>query len=299
MEVLWDITQAIEQLLKSNYNIFGYIFPLWEIILIIVGILLLVWILGTIISKYCQKIVARTSKRCHDLNELNTHSDFHLDLQNQYIVEKDLKTKAQFDRFNYDNQFNQYIQQRIEYIKDIIEKAHTNAQLLEKYKCELKEIAPNTTKEEARKNRVPYIIYKLFEEKLVQKNILSPVTEPDFLYQIEYTSPKGRNYYSDEERYSFQQLELHYNSVQKQIERRESKAYQRTLMTESLRYDILKRDGFKCALCGRSADDGVKLHVDHIIPVSKGGKTVPENLRTLCDSCNIGKSDKYDPNGVN
>ena len=52
MEVLWDITQAIEQLLKSNYNIFGYIFPLWEIILIIVGILLLVWILGTIISKY-------------------------------------------------------------------------------------------------------------------------------------------------------------------------------------------------------------------------------------------------------
>lgn len=95
MEVLWDITQAIEQLLKSNYNIFGYIFPLWEIILIIVGILLLVWILGTIISKYCQKIVARTSKRCHDLNELNTRFDFHLDLQNQYIVEKDLKTKAQ------------------------------------------------------------------------------------------------------------------------------------------------------------------------------------------------------------
>lgn len=139
----------------------------------------------------------------------------------------------------------------------------------------------------------------MFEEKLVQKNILSPVTEPDFLYQIEYTSSKGRNYYSDEERYSFQQLELHYNSVQKQIERRESKAYQRTLMTESLRYDILKRDGFKCALCGRSADDGVKLHVDHIIPVSKGGKTVPENLRTLCDSCNLGKSDKYDPNGVN
>lgn len=31
-----------------------------------------------------------------------------------------------------------------------------------KYKCELKEIAPNTTKEEARKNRVPYIIYTLY-----------------------------------------------------------------------------------------------------------------------------------------
>ncbi|MBQ6207631.1 MAG: HNH endonuclease, partial [Oscillospiraceae bacterium] len=31
----------------------------------------------------------------------------------------------------------------------------------------------------------------------------------------------------------------------------------------------------------------------------KGGKTVPENLRTLCDQCNLGKSDKYDPKGAN
>ena len=69
---------------------------------------------------------------------------------------------------------------------------------------------------------------------------------------------------------------------------------QRRLMTPSLRYDIMKRDGFRCVICGRGAEDGVKLHVDHIKPVSKGGKTTPSNLRTLCQDCNIGKSAKYD-----
>ena len=70
-------------------------------------------------------------------------------------------------------------------------------------------------------------------------------------------------------------------------------------MSASLRYDVMKRDHFRCTICGRSADDGVTLHVDHIKPVSKGGKTEMSNLRTLCDYCNLGKSDKYDPNGMN
>lgn len=71
-------------------------------------------------------------------------------------------------------------------------------------------------------------------------------------------------------------------------------AEQRRLVTPSLRYDIMKRDGFRCVICGRGADDGVKLHVDHIKPVSKGGKSTPSNLRTLCQDCNLGKSAKYD-----
>jgi hypothetical protein len=61
-----------------------------------------------------------------------------------------------------------------------------------------------------------------------------------------------------------------------------------------LRYDILKRDCFKCLLCGDSPATNPKciLHVDHIIPFSQDGKTAKENLRTLCLSCNQGKSNK-------
>jgi 5-methylcytosine-specific restriction endonuclease McrA len=58
-----------------------------------------------------------------------------------------------------------------------------------------------------------------------------------------------------------------------------------------LRYDVLKRDDFRCVLCGRSpaTNPGLKLHVDHIVPESSGGPTTLENLRALCDDCNVGR----------
>lgn len=59
------------------------------------------------------------------------------------------------------------------------------------------------------------------------------------------------------------------------------------------RFLVLQRDNFKCCACGASPakDPSVELQVDHIIPWSKGGETVIENLQTLCSKCNIGKSD--------
>lgn len=59
-----------------------------------------------------------------------------------------------------------------------------------------------------------------------------------------------------------------------------------------LRFQVLKRDNFKCCACGASParDSSVELHVDHIIPWSKGGKTELNNLQTLCFKCNSGKS---------
>ena len=71
-------------------------------------------------------------------------------------------------------------------------------------------------------------------------------------------------------------------------------AEQRRMMSDSLRYDVLRRDNFRCQLCGASAQDGVKLHVDHIRPVSKGGRTEMANLRTLCERCNMGKGAKLE-----
>lgn len=58
-----------------------------------------------------------------------------------------------------------------------------------------------------------------------------------------------------------------------------------------LRFKVLSRDNFKCCACGASPakDTAVKLHVDHIIPWSKGGETVINNLQTLCSKCNLGK----------
>ncbi len=58
-----------------------------------------------------------------------------------------------------------------------------------------------------------------------------------------------------------------------------------------LRYEILKRDEFKCKICGRSPANtsGLALQVDHVTAESKDGPTTPENLRTLCNECNLGR----------
>lgn len=63
-------------------------------------------------------------------------------------------------------------------------------------------------------------------------------------------------------------------------------------VSPKLRFTILKRDGYKCRLCGASAGDGIKLEIDHVLPVAKGGKSEEENLWVLCQPCNAGKSDQ-------
>jgi hypothetical protein len=68
-------------------------------------------------------------------------------------------------------------------------------------------------------------------------------------------------------------------------------SFKRKTISPGLRFDILNRDGFTCYYCGRRPPE-VKLHIDHRIPVAKGGATVPENLFTACLECNLGKRTK-------
>jgi hypothetical protein len=64
---------------------------------------------------------------------------------------------------------------------------------------------------------------------------------------------------------------------------------ERAKMTPRLRFQTLRKAGFKCVACGLGPEHGAVLHADHIIPISKGGKTEERNLRSLCASCNFGK----------
>jgi len=60
----------------------------------------------------------------------------------------------------------------------------------------------------------------------------------------------------------------------------------------ALRWQVFQRDQWKCVACGRNSQDGAILHVDHIIPRSRGGLDSLENFQTLCDVCNIGKGNR-------
>jgi hypothetical protein len=62
-----------------------------------------------------------------------------------------------------------------------------------------------------------------------------------------------------------------------------------------LRFKVLQRDRFKCVLCGDHPARNAEciLHVDHVLPWSKGGKTREDNLRTLCATCNVGRGNRF------
>lgn len=63
-----------------------------------------------------------------------------------------------------------------------------------------------------------------------------------------------------------------------------------------MRFKVLQRDGYRCCMCGASPakDPNVVLHIDHKMPVSKGGSCQIDNLQTLCSKCNLGKSNLTD-----
>lgn len=74
-----------------------------------------------------------------------------------------------------------------------------------------------------------------------------------------------------------------------------SKRRTRREISDRQRFRILVRDGFHCKSCGASPliKPGVELHVDHILPWSKGGETTDDNLETKCKQCNLGKGNAF------
>jgi hypothetical protein len=67
---------------------------------------------------------------------------------------------------------------------------------------------------------------------------------------------------------------------------------QRWPIPAGVRFDVLKRDGYKCRICGRTAAEGARLEIDHVVPVARGGTNELTNLQVLCHTCNRGKGPK-------
>ncbi|WP_219814593.1 HNH endonuclease [Rathayibacter sp. AY1E2] len=138
------------------------------------------------------------------------------------------------------------------------------------------------------------------ERKIAERRRLPvPVAQADVSFIARYTSPRGRNSYARRLPLSFDQLRYQLNEARRA--RAElgtvaaARKRERGLMTASMRLSILVRDGSRCQICGISAEHGATLHIDHIHPVSLGGRTEPSNLQTLCDSCNLAKGARVLP----
>jgi hypothetical protein len=80
---------------------------------------------------------------------------------------------------------------------------------------------------------------------------------------------------------------FHY-SVYKEIPPDKLRTARRAEISNRTRFHVFQRDLYACRICKTS---GVKLELDHIVPMSQGGSNDFDNLQTLCVPCNRGKSD--------
>ena len=120
---------------------------------------------------------------------------------------------------------------------------------------------------------------------------LSPIEVPYPLYKFQYTSAGGNSSQTTTIELDTSTLEALCALLVEKIRWTQSAAGQRALMTTRLRGTIKARDQYACVKCGvsQAAEPHLLLEVDHIIPVARGGRSVPENLQTLCWKCNRSK----------
>lgn len=142
-----------------------------------------------------------------------------------------------------------------------------------------------------------FILERYADEYWQQVGVqLSPVEVPYLQYKFQYTSAGGNSGQTTTIELDSTTLEALSTLIVEKIRWAKSAAGQRALMTNRLRNEIKTRDGYACKTCGVSveAEPHLLLEVDHIVPVSKGGLSTPDNLQTLCWRCNRSKGAKLD-----
>lgn len=245
-----------------------------------------------------QNYVLQTSEKLRELKRINESFSFNSDVTLEYEMDVVLKSAQQYARFDFKEHMKKEIKAEPEKYLKMVEPIIENRNQYNKYlQCVEKIKAIRTTYENMELDESLYI---KMEEELFESNLLpKPVIDIAFFTYPLYRTGSGRETYHDMEVLWLKDIEYILKEIDDDTVSKLNREKERSLMSDSLRYDVLKRDNFRCTICGRTAADGIKLHVDHIMPIAKGGKTEMYNLRTLCNQCNSGKSDKWDEDGIN
>lgn len=276
---------ALNEKVSSIICLFFFVLP----------IIIYKFIIKKIIIRENEIVSALSSKiqKVIKLNELYKFKD--IKQNKRSITEREYSRKS-LDRVTGKSIIKYHIENNINEIRTDVENAIYNINLLEKYSKDVEEIlvCESVNNSEYSSNK-----YKRIEARVLEKLIYN---QENFVItlkiEVYYRSNGGSVNVSRKGKYSFDEIINIYNEWQNGNEFEETKKQERKIMNYDIRYNVLKRDNYSCQICGATAKDGAKLQVDHIIPISKGGKTVMSNLQTLCEQCNIGKSNKTDDDDI-
>lgn len=268
-------------------------------ILAVALIICVVFVVIAVRGAQQRRLVRSSSVALQQLNELNLKAESHLSQQepiNSSVTAR-VESKGKFDRFDLSRFLSDSVLEYEPWYSSQIASRLTALQLFNGYQSSVERLASDLGASEhpkVRRDRFVRIESRLFEHQQLSQPVASAVVAAE----VKYTSPQGRNSYSRRLVWDFDQLRRGLESAQAVRAQASTtaalRARERSLMTSNLRVDVLRRDGYRCQMCGASRNDGVQLHVDHIVPVSRGGRTLPENLQTLCQDCNLGKGNRFE-----
>lgn len=265
------------------------------VVLIFLAGLLIAAVISGIRGRIIERVKKCSTKYC-ELLKINEKYKFSK-IPNRIRLRRRYTTLQKYRQRNFEQELFGELRDKREKYAALIDKAEMNRYDYLAY-CDEVDTISDTEWQVIKNSKVPRRLFLVFEDKYFQIEKLCPEIDFSIDMSMEYTSPAGRKHYEDEVNFSYDEIKKAYGDMLQRIEEQncesERRKLERSKMTPSLRYEVLKRDKFRCQICGASQSDGVKLHVDHIMPVSKGGKTEMKNLRTLCDMCNLGKSDKIE-----
>lgn len=272
-----------------------------SLIFILIVIILFIAIAISIFNynKSVFKIVIENSLQIKELNKINNsfNSYFEWELKEVYSIHERYNTKQKYDRTSPDKFCFEHIYDNLDFYDDLINKFESNIEINNNYIKKYYSIKDNILTElDCEKLNIPFKKAIKYEKKFYQKNKIKPIINFALSCHLSYTSPQGRNSYSKEQVYYMNDIKQIIEKSKLQLEYNQTKEarkkFERNKLTKSLRYDVLRRDNFKCVICGRTSQDGAFLHVDHILPIARGGETKLDNLQTLCENCNLGKGIK-------
>lgn len=208
--------------------------------------------------------------------------------------------------YTYDNEhfFNEvsaedYLIYQLQFVKkevlDEMSKTLENKNKYDFYKYDIENIKIEKEYDVDKIPKIKFLLNRMLK-KVYKFAVLHPITELEIIVELFRTNIDGK--FMESKGYQFDEVEI--ENLINRLKNKTGDRYndrgiwdaicrvERGKVSNKMRFAVYKRDNNRCRKCGRKSND---LEVDHIYPISKGGKSTFDNLQTLCRKCNLKKGD--------